>query len=101
MGNGWIIIREIILGDNKNTYLDKLDYDGESCSVSERRGASDFHMLMIRAEILSTRINALISEVELIEKECEFDQKDESLHKQSETIREIMEHYSDIIGINH
>ena len=68
--------------------------------MSESQGTFDFHILMIRAEMLSTRINALISEVELTERECELDQNDESLQKQAETIGTIMEHFSDIIGIN-
>ena len=68
--------------------------------MSERQGTSGFHILKIRAEMLSTRINALISEVELTERECELDQNDDSLQKQAETIRTIMEHYSNIIGIN-
>ena len=54
---------------------------------------------MIRAEILSARINALISEVDLNERGPEMGQKDESLQNQSETIRKIIEHYSDVIGI--
>ena len=54
---------------------------------------------MIRAEALSRRIKTLIIESESNKRVCANIQKNDFEPNQSDAIKEIMERYSDIIGI--